>query len=196
MGLQIKREFGVNQIPVFQKEFEVAQGGFKLDITGLPSGEIVTPATPMGFDEVARKATVLKSAVLVEAATDATTGYKVKKGHFLVVGEDVGADEGGAAYAITSIDKTNANYDVVTLATTLGVALDAGHVLFKSSANGADVAALHVTPKGLLFDNVKIEDNVSCAVVLRGTVYKRRIANGIPEAVQSALHMITFSESY
>lgn len=196
MGLKLKREFGVDQIPVFQKEFEVAQGGFKLETNGLPPDELVTPGTPVGFDEVTRKVTVLKSAVLCENSGDDATEYKVKKGHFLTVGEDLGAEIGGAAYAITEIDKSNSDYDVITIGTTLGVALSVGDVLFKSSANGASAGALHLEPKGLLFDNAKIEDNASCGVVLRGTVYKRRVANGVHPAVIDVLPLIVFSESY
>ena len=196
MGLKLVKESGVDQIPIFQKEFEVAQGGFKLDTTGLPAGEIVTPGTPMSANEETRVAKVLKSAVLYDAATDTATDYPVEKGHFFEVGDIVGYSVGGAAYAITEIDTTNEDYDVITVGTTLGVALSAGDVLFESSAEGADAGALNVTPKGLLFDNVKIEDNVSCAIVLRGTVYKKRIANGIPDAVKDALPLIVFSESY
>jgi len=187
---------GVDQIPIFQKEFEVAQGGFLLDTIGLPPDELVTPGTPVGFDEVTRKVTVLKTAVLYANATDTENNYQVKKGHFLTVGEDLGAEIGGAAYAITAIDTSNADYDVITIGPTLGVVLTVGDVLFKSSANGAAVGALHLEPKGLLFDNVKIEDNASCGVVLRGTVYKRRVANGIHLAVIDALPLIVFSESY
>ena len=196
MGLKLTKEVGVDQIPIFQKEFEVAQSGFKLVTTGLPEGEIVTPGTPVGFDEETREGTVLKTAVVYENATDTATAIKVKKGHFLQVGENVAFSVGGAAYSISAIDTSNADYDELTIGTTLGVALTSGDVLFKSSASGASAAALHITPKGLLFDNVKIEDNVSLAVVLRGTVYKKRIANGIPADVEAELPLIVFSESY
>lgn len=307
MGLKLVKEAGVDQIPIFQKEFEVAQGGFLLDTTGLPSGELVTPGTPVGFDEETRKVTVLKTAKLYENSittdvaasmvvtiggveftisaaaadadnangivmkfvegtegvawdgntltvtltTDDTTNYnaaglqtllrtategapdgitvtgitvagtgtadlsgveldvegtlaggkeaqdlKLVKGHFFEVGEYVAATVGGAAYAISAIDTSNSDYDLVTLETALGVALSAGDVVFKSSATGASDGALHVTPKGLLFDNVKVEDNVTCGVVLRGTVYKKRVANGIHSEVEDALPLIIFSESY
>jgi hypothetical protein len=196
MGLKLVKEAGVDQIPIFQKEFEVAQGGFLLDTTELPSGELVTPGTPVGFDEETRKVNVLKTAVLYEDATDEATTYKVNKGHFFAVDENLAASVGDAAYAISAIDTSNDNYDLVTLETALGVVLSVGDVLFKSSANGASAGALDVTPKGLLFDNVKVEDNVTCGVVLRGTVYKKRVANGIHSEVEDALPLIIFSESY
>ncbi len=196
MGLTLKKEVSSGRIPVFQKEFEVAQSGYNLDISDLPVDEIVPVGTPISCSDVTRKATVLKSAVLLENEADNETEYKVLKGHFLKVGEDVGAVIGGAAYAITAIDTSNSGYDVVTLGTTLGVALNAGDVLVKSSANGANACALHVVPTGLILDDAKIQENVSCASVLRGTVYARRIANGVHSAVKTALNLIVFSDSY
>jgi len=295
MGLKLVRELGVDQIPIFQKEFEVAQGGFKLDITNLPADEIVTPGTPMGVDEETRIAEVLKTAklyenflfadvaaelvVMIESVeftitakasdadkangiifgntltvtliTDDDSSYdaaglqalirgatvecpadftvaevtvtgtgtpdlgnvelneeeefsggkeaadlKVEKGHFFKVGEYVGAVVDGDATEISAIDDSNEDYDLLKLDGDLGVAVSAGDAVFQSSAKGGSAAALNVTPKGLLFDNVKIEDNVSCAVVLRGTVYKKRVANGIPDDVVDVLPLIVFSESY
>lgn len=307
MGLKLVKESGVDQIPIFQKEFEIAQGGFKLKTDGLPSGEIVTPGTPMGADEETRIAKVLKTAkvhenslasdvaatmevtiesvdftitakasdadnangiifkfvegtegvswdgntLTVTLTTDDNSSYnaaglqtlirsatsgcpdgftvdevtvegtgtpdlsqvvldvegefsggkeaadiKVKKGHFLKVGEYVGAVVGGTATEISAIDDSNEDYDLLELDGDLGVTVSAGDAIFQSSAKGESSAALNVTPRGLLFDNVKIEDNVSCAVVLRGTVYKRRVANGIPDDVVDALPLIVFSESY
>lgn len=178
------------------KGLEVATGGFKLVTTGLPANQLVSVGTPISCNEETREAVVLKSAILASNVTDADVDYPVKKGHFLVVGEHIGAVEGGAAYTITGIDTSNAEYDVVTLGTTLGVALSAGDVVFKSSANGANAAALHVTPNGLLWEDVRIEDNVSLSSLIRGTVYAKRIANGVHTAVRKALPLIVFSESY
>lgn len=196
MGLKLQKVESSGRIPVFQKETEVAQSGFKLETAGLPADEIVTIGTPVGFDEVTRKAVVLKTAVVFANASDIATTVQVKKGHFFQVGEDIGKEIGGAAYDITEIDTSNADYDMITISTTLGVALSAGDVLFKSSANGAAAGALHLIPKGLLHDDVKIEDNVTCAVVLRGRVYQRRIANGIHPSVAETLPLIIFSNSY
>lgn len=159
-----------------------------------PDGFTVASVTVAGTGTSDLSTAVLNASVTLAGGSEAQD-YKVKKGHFLVVGEYVGATVGGAAYAISAIDTSNADYDIITLATTLG-ALDAGTVLFKSSATGATNAALHVTPNGLLLDYVKIEDNVSCSLVIRGTVYKKRVANGIHSAVQTALPNIIFNNSY
>jgi len=196
MGLKLVKTETSGRIPVIIKGLEVATGGFKLVTTGLPANQLVPVGTPISCNEETREAVVLKSAVLASNVTLSDVEYPVKKGHFLVVGEHLGAVEGGAAYTITGIDTSNAGYDVVTLGTTLGVALSAGDVLFKSSETGASAAELHVVPNGLLWEDVKIEDNVSLSSLIRGTVYAKRIANGVHSAVRKALPLIVFSESY
>lgn len=196
MGLKLVKTETSGRIPVIIKGLEVATGGFKLVTTGLPANQLVPVGTPISCNEETREAVVLKSAVLASNVTLSDVDYPVKKGHFLVVGEHLGAVEGGAAYTITGIDTSNAGYDVVTLGTTLGVALSAGDVLFKSSETGASAAELHVVPNGLLWEDVKIEDNVSLSSLIRGTVYAKRIANGVHSAVRKALPLIVFSESY
>ena len=196
MGLKLVKTETSGRIPVIIKGLEVATGGFKLVTTGLPANQLVPVGTPISCNEETREAVVLKSAVLASNVTLSDVEYPVKKGHFLVVGEHIGAVEGGAAYTITDIDTSNAGYDVVTIGTTLGVALSTGDVLFKSSAAGATAAELHVVPNGLLWEVVKIEDNVSLSSLIRGTVYAKRIANGVHTAVRKALPLIVFSESY
>lgn len=196
MGLKLVKTETSGRIPIIIKGIEVATGGFKLVTTGLPADQLVSVGTPISCNEETRQAIVLKSAVLASNVTDTAIEYPVKKGHFLVVGEYLGASEDGAAYTITQIDSTNAEYDIITLETTLGVAMSEGEILFKSSAVGASSAKLHAIPTGLLWETVKIEDNVTVSSLIRGTVYAKRIANGVHSAVRKALPLIVFSESY
>ncbi|MDF2931218.1 MAG: hypothetical protein K0R36_549 [Chryseobacterium sp.] len=49
--------------------------------------------------------------------------------------------------------------------------------------------------KGLLYTDVVIEDNAPIDVVLRGTVYVRRVAAGIDPVHRKAMPLIIFSES-
>ena len=49
--------------------------------------------------------------------------------------------------------------------------------------------------KGLLYTDVVIEANAPVDVVLRGTVYARRVTPAIDEAHRKALPLIIFSES-
>jgi hypothetical protein len=195
MGYIINKTEIAGGSPIFIGAYENAQGGFTLDNSVLTAGAKVPVGSVMGFDESTRKANVLVVAELYEDATDEATSYKVKKGHLFTDGKVLGAEIEGAAYAITEIDTSNADYDVITVGTTLGVALDAGVVLFESAASGADKCALAVTPKGLLYSEVTVGANEPCAVCIRGTVYERRIPV-VPDAVKAYIPNIIFSQSY
>ena len=198
-GLGFTKQTVVGGKVIWQRDYETAQGGFALDNDKLIAGGIVPAGSVFGYDESTRKATLLKVAQLHANAADDATTYQVKKGHHFKVGDKIGAVIGGKAYAITAIDTTtNATHDVITVGTTLGVALTAadGVVLFESSATGATACALAVTPKGLLYQDVdKVEANVTVAVIIRGTVYERRIPL-VPTAVKAYIPNIIFSQSY
>lgn len=198
MSLQPVRTIGAGDIEVWQNVFETALGGFTLDTTGLTtlaSGSVLKAGLPFGFDESTRKARCIKVATLYANATNSATTYQVLKGHNAIVGEYFGYTVGGAAYAITVIDTSNAAYDVLTVGTTLGVAITAGNVLFQSSATGASAAALIVTPRGALKEDTDPLANETLSVVIRGTLYHRRVPTW-PSAVKTALPSILLSESY
>ncbi|GAA0561593.1 hypothetical protein LX66_3557 [Chitinophaga japonensis] len=194
MGLQIKKEVVSSGVPVFQTVIETAQGGFTLDNTGITSGATMPAGTPMDYDESTRKAKPLKTAEVYENAGGSATQYKVKKGSLLAVGDYVASAEGGAAYAITAIDATGADYDVLTVGTTIGAAT-AGAALFQSSATGASAAALAVTPKGLLYQDTMVETGADVGIVLRGTLYARR-APAAPAEAKTAMPLIIYSQSF
>lgn len=198
MSLNIVKTTGGGRIPIIQKVIELAQGGFILDVTGLPSSGTVKKGTPVIFSESTRKAKVVKTAVMQAAATDSATALKVLKGSYMAVGNVIAAISNGAKYAVTAIDTSNGAYDQLTVGTTLGVALSAGDVIFVASGTaGADGAALENTPNGILYEDTPIDGNEPLSVLIRGTVYKRRIPNGVHALVQAALEdNIIFSSSY
>lgn len=198
MSLQPVRTIGAGDIEVWQNVFETASGGFTLDTTGLTtlaSGSVLKAGLPFGFDESTRKARCIKIAVLYANAANNATTYQVLKGHNAIAGEYFGYTVGGAAYAISSIDTSNPAYDVFTLPTTLGVAITAGNSLFQSSATGGSAAALIVTPKGALKEDTDPSANETLSVVIRGTLYHRRVPTW-NAAIKTALPNIILSESY
>ena len=174
---------------IWQRVNELAQGGFTLDDSAFAAGATVPAGTPIGFDESTRIAKVAKLAVANAAAIDTDTTYQVKKGHNLKVGSSIKSGA-SAAKAITVINTTNANYDVITTATTLGVAVAIGDAIFIDDAGYTGV-------KGLLYQDVDIDSNgiTSVGVVLSATVYDRRISP-IPATVKAKLPLIIFSQSY
>ena len=181
-------------IPVFQKVIETAQGGFSLDMTNLTEGETIPAGSLVVFNEATRKAVIVKTATMQDAATDSAVDYKVKKGHNIAVGDYLARSEGGAAYAVTAIDTSNDDYDEITVGTTLGVALSAGDALFISSATGASAAAV-ATAQGLLYEETVAQTDAPLSVVIRGTVYARRIP-GVIATQKAEMPNIIFSESY
>ena len=195
MGLGLTRTYTGYGIPVWQNTPELLQGGMKLVTTGLVADSVLPAGTPISASETTRLATVLKTAIAQANATNSATDYKVLKGHHFAVGNYLAVAVGGKAYAITAITTTETAYDTISVGTTLGVAVTAGDILFKSSAEGATAAALDVTPNGLLYEAVKVEANTSVGVAYKGRVYQRRIP-GIPTAVVTALKHIFFSQSY
>lgn len=198
MSLQPVRTSKSHDTQVWQRVYETAQGGFTLDTTGLTTlaaGSVLRAGLPVGFNESTRKARVIKIGVLYENEANNETAYKLLKGHNFIVGEHFGATVGSAAYTISTIDSSNADYDVVTIGTTLGVALTAGTPVFQSAASGASAAAYIATPRGLLYQDTDPVAEEPVAVVIRGTVYARRIPT-TPASIRTALPLIHFSESF
>lgn len=189
--MQIKKENVPSGIVIWQgKNTEVAQGGFTLDDAAFTTENEVIPAgTPIGFNESSRVAKVAKLAVAQAVATDAATDIKIKKNSLIKVGMTIksGASEGKE---ITAIDKTNADYDLVSVEATLGVAIATGDAIFVDDAGYTGV-------KGLLYEDAIIDSNgtTDVAVVLRGTVYANRITP-VPATIQAKLPLIIFSQSF
>jgi len=184
---QVKTDSAAMGIPIWQsKNLQVAQGGFTLEGT---AGAVVKAGTPIAFSEATRLAVVGKFAVAQAVATNTATDYKVLKNSNLAVGMSVTSGAAAAAKAITAIDKTNADYDLVTLEATLGVAIAVGDSIYVADAGA--------TPKGLLYEEVTIGSNgiQDIAVVVHGTVYARRI-HPVPASVKALLPLIIFSESF
>lgn len=195
MSIQPKKTTVDDGIVVFKEILETASGGFRLDTTGLVADSYVPKGSPIGFNEATRVATVQITAELHTDATNTATTYQVKKGHLFAVDKYLAQVAGGKAYAITAIDTSNANYDVLTVGTTLGVALVAGDVLFESSATGATAAAYKTTVKGLLHFDTKVEAGAEVSAVIRGTVLARR-APRCNATIKALIPTIIFSESY
>ena len=189
MSFGIVKESASSGIPVFQKDIETVQGGFTLDETGFPAGTVIPKGSVMGYDESTRKAKVLKGAVLQASVTNTATAYPVLKGHNLLVGNTINLP-GGTARAITTIDRTNPSFDTVNVGTTIGAA----------AAAGIDIAiadAGQTGSKGFLRNDILITAGVvrTLSIVIRGTVYERRIPP-VSAAVKAQVPTMIFSQSY
>jgi hypothetical protein len=170
------------------------QGGFSLDESTLTAGETIKAGQPLACNESTRKAKVVKVAEMYASATNTATDYDVKKGHHFKVGDYLASVAGGKAYAITVIDTSDANFDTLTVGTTLAVTLSAGDVLFQSSATGASSAAYSDTVNGLLKNDLEVSADAPVTAVNDGKIYARR-APAVNSVMKALVPKIIYSQS-
>lgn len=200
MGLKITERRDTPQVPIEVSYFEDFAGGGTLATTGLPNGDVIQRGVLGNFNEATRLFSVLKTFVVAEAAANDATSIKIRKTvngqpHLAVVGTIVAFVVGGKSYAITAIDKSNADYDTITVGTTLGVALPLDAVLFESVSTGASAGALKVEVNGWLREDADVDQNEFVSVGRRGTLYERRLPAAVPQAAKDALKgLIVFSQ--
>lgn len=139
------------------------RGNYILDVTGLTVGSYVPSFTPIAADLKAKTAKIVVNILVVEAADTAATSIKIAKGSYLVAGMFIGTGSKGAK--VTAIDKTNVDYDVVTVEATIGAALKVGDVLFEATAVGG------TTPKNLansaLYENHKVTEGINSVALIQ-----------------------------
>lgn len=196
MAMGIKKTAGGSGIPVWQgtgKDIQLSQGGYALASTGLAADTLIPAGTPVVFSESTRTATILGTGVAQADAASNATAYPVLKGHTLKVGDYLATGAaGGKAYAITAIDSTTyTDKDVLTVGTTIG-AVTAGDLLYASTATGATASA-YPAVNGLLYDDTLANSGESISVVIRGTVYARRVPYNT--SIAALLDDIIYSQS-
>ena len=112
------------------------RGPFVLDVEGLPEGKHIPSFTPIAADLKAKTAKVVVNVLVKEKVEAAGTKVKIAKNSFAKVGTILGNGTKGAT--VNAIDKSNDEYDELTISAALGV-VEAGSVLFEASkADGKD----------------------------------------------------------
>lgn len=144
-------------------------GGFNLVLTNLTGVKTIPPLTPLVLDFKKRQATVV---INVEVAEKYTTGtsMKVKKNSLAYVDMFIGDGTNGAK--VNKIDKANADYDTLTLATAFGssVTVEAGTVLFEAKAQ--DGTEPKATATVLNYATTKVEEGATVTAI--GRAYEIR----------------------
>jgi len=161
---------------VFVKKIEDIPGGVTLAAADVTQA-IVAAGTPVGKDANGLFHVVKTAKAQANAANNATA-YKVLKGHNFKVGNFLTTGLLKIAYAITAIDTSNADYDTLTVGTTLGVAVAAGDVLIEAAAEATgNTSAWKVTPYGLTGSGLDIVsgNNHLVDVIVRGSVRESAI---------------------
>ena len=108
-------------------------GGFNLVLDNLTEVKAIPPMTPLVLDFKARKATAVINVEVAEKYTSGTS-MKIKKGSLAYVGMFIGDGTNGAK--VTKIDKSNEDYDTLTLGAAFGssVTVEVGTVLYEATA--------------------------------------------------------------
>lgn len=132
------------------------RGPYKLDTTNLAVGSRLPRFVPVQADLTKRTCVPVRNVkVLEDADVDATT-VKIAKNSLVLEGITLGTGKHGAKVA--SIDKTNADYDEITLAAAFGEKLTAGQVLFEASADGGTKPKN--TANFVIYEETKIDDGI------------------------------------
>ena len=108
-------------------------GGFNLDDDKLVQGTYLPSLAPIAVDFTTRKVKAVKNVVVVDVFATGGTFLKIKKGSLICVDMHIGNGYKGAT--ISAINKSNAEYDMLTI-TALDANVAIGAVLFEASAAG------------------------------------------------------------
>lgn len=138
----------------------------------------------------------LKTARVFEAAAADATIIKVAKNHLFAVGDfvTVGGDLQGASDQITAIDKSNAGYDIITLAATIGAAAKGAVLVQAKDKQAAGAAMLPYNGEVVLTMN-KVDltvANQQSGLLVRGTVNESCMPFPIDKGVKALMPFIRF----
>lgn len=168
---------------VFATKIEDIIGGVTIAAADLTEGDIVPAGTIVGKDNNGLYH-VVKTAKLHTAASNSTTDYLVLKGHSFKVGDYIAALTGAKSYAITAINTTNADYDTITVGTTLGVAVAQYAGLFQANAEAAsNTSTYKYTPYAVTGHSIQIKagDTNVVDAWLRATIIEANAPVATPQ---------------
>lgn len=152
--------------PSVEERYDVStgirrRGPFKLDTTNLNVGDRLPSFIPVAADLKYKTCKVVRNVKVVEAYTSGGTSLKIKKGSYAYVGMFLGNGTNGTT--VSAIDKSNASYDVLTVAD-FGANIAKDATLFEASAAGG------TTPKNVansaLYESRKVEDGINLVALL------------------------------
>lgn len=173
-------------------KLEDIPGGITVAVADLSQAS-VGDGTPVGKDANGLYHVVKTAKVKTDTGgTDIV--YPVEKGQNFKKGDFVTNKLGAKAYAITGIDTSAADKDIITLSATLGVAVKAGDVLFEAKAESATTtSAFKYEPFALVgtsFD-VIVGDNHMTDAIVRGSIKEANISP-IHADIKAKLPLIRF----
>lgn len=141
------------------------RGPFKLDKTNLVVGSFLPGFTPIFADLKDKFAYAVINVTVVEAYTtgDTAVSIKVAKNSLAYVGMFLGSGTKGAE--VSAVDKTNKDYDVLTIKTAFGENLAKDAVLFEAAA--IDGLKQKRIANSALYNRTKVEEGITLVSLLR-----------------------------
>lgn len=199
-----KREREFQYPPGIEKIIEDVIGGGTIDrrdlrnalFNGKPLDEL-PPIVIVVKDPETGLYHVLKTALVSEAAAADATAYKVAKNHLFGVGDfvTVGGALTGASDKITAIDKSDAEFDTITLEATIGAAA-IGQVLVQVKDKQAAKAAKLPYDGELVVTMNKVDltvANQQSGLLVRGTVNEACMPFPVDKALKLLMPHIRFT---
>ena len=145
-------------------------GPWKLNTENLVDGSFLPPFAPVEANFKTRVVTVVRNVKVVEAYTNGENALSIKiaKNSLAYVGMHIGNGSKGAT--VSAIDKSNENYDVLTIGAAFGANIAAGTVLFEATAAGG--TKKKNTANFVTYDRKKVEAGKIVPVTLLMQAYE------------------------
>jgi hypothetical protein len=137
MGVKFEGKSYAGNMPVFWRgEAKILPGGYKL-LQTFPKGTVIPKGTPLHIVIGTLTAAVSKYAKVVFGGT--TTKPRVPKGTLFQINDIVMKEGETTGVTVSSIDTSNADYDVLTLSSAIS-GLVADDVLIEATATSSSAA--------------------------------------------------------
>lgn len=137
MGVKFEGKSYAGNMPVFWRgEAKILPGGYKL-LQTFPKGTVIPKGTPLHIVIGTLTAAVSKYAKVVFGGTTSTP--RVPKGTLFQINDVVMKEGGTTGVMVSSIDTSNADYDVLTLASAI-LGLAENDVLIEVTATNSSAA--------------------------------------------------------
>lgn len=137
MGVKFEGKSYAGNMPVFWRgEAKILPGGYKL-LQTFPKGTVIPKGTPLHIVIGTLTAAVSKYAKVVSGGT--ATKPRVPKGTLFQINDIVMKEGETTGVTVSSIDTSNADYDVLTLSSAIS-GLAADDVLIEATATSSSVA--------------------------------------------------------
>ena len=194
---------GGRQVWLELSQADKLPGGYSLDLSNLPVGTVLQAGTPIKVNETTRVCTPHLSFSVYETAALGATALKVNKnlgasvayvGMFIMAAPATLAGT-GTGIQVTAIDRSNAEYDVFTVAA-LAAAVTAGAVYVECDKASTGAVIKNVPSALTVADTAKLAstDKFSCTPAVGGQIYERRIPPCI-DAFKAVVPNVIFLKS-